>query len=92
MLDAFDKMLSGPGQAIFLVSDGLPNPRANNGLSANNLVREITRRNNGRKEIHSVVVGNYFDYRGTVEFMEDLAARNKGQFMALASTSPGICD
>lgn len=92
MLDAFDKMLSGPGQAIFLVSDGLPNPRANDGLSPNRLISEITRRNNGRKEIHSVVVGNYFDYRGTVDFMENLAARNGGQFMALASTSAGICD
>ena len=92
MLHAFDKMLAGPGQAIFLVSDGLPNPRANDGLSPNRLVSEITRRNNGRKEIHSVVVGNYFDYRGTVEFMENLAARNNGQFMALASTSAGVCD
>lgn len=92
MLDAFDKMLAGPGQAIFLVSDGLPNPRANDGLSPNRLISEITRRNNGRKEIHSVVVGNYFDYRGTVEFMENLAARNGGQFMALASTSAGVCD
>lgn len=92
MLDAFDDMFNGPGQAIFLVSDGLPNPRANDGLRPNSLIREITRRNNGRKEIHSVVVGNYFDYRGTVDFMEDLAARNSGQFMALASTSPGICD
>jgi len=96
MLDAFDKMFNGPGQAIFLVSDGLPNPSANDGLRPSNLIREITRRNQalpaGPKEIHSVVVGNYFDYRGTVDFMEDLAARNNGQFMALASTSPGICD
>jgi len=92
MLDAFDKMFNGPGQAIFLVSDGLPNPRANEGLRSRSLVNEITRRNNGRKEIHSVVVGNYFDYRGTVDFMEDLAARNRGQFMALASTTAGVCD
>jgi len=92
MLNAFDQMLNEPGQAIFLVSDGLPNPSANDGLRGSSLVREISRRNNGRKEIHSVVVGNYFDYRGTVDFMEDLAARNNGQFMALASTSAGVCD
>ncbi|GGX68156.1 hypothetical protein GCM10011309_17400 [Litorimonas cladophorae] len=92
MLDAFDKMLSGPGEAIFLISDGLPNPRANDGLSPNRLISEITRRNAGRKEIHAVVVGNYFDFRGTVEFMENLAAKNNGQFMALASTSAGVCD
>ena len=92
MLDAFGKLLSGPGDAIFLVSDGLPNPRANNGLSPNWLVRELTQMNGGRKEIHTVIVGNYFDYDGTVEFMEDLAARNGGQFMALASSDQGVCD
>ncbi|MEM9740520.1 MAG: hypothetical protein AAF829_11685 [Pseudomonadota bacterium] len=92
MLDAFDEMLAGPGEAIFLVSDGLPNPRANNGLRPGRLVSEITRRNGGRKEIHTVVVGNYFDYEGTVDFMETLAERNGGQFMALASQSAGVCD
>jgi len=92
MIDAFERMLAGPGQAIFLVSDGLPNPRANNGLQPNQLIREITRRNGGRKEIHTVVVGNYFDYDGTVEFMERLAEQNSGQFMALASAASGVCD
>ncbi len=92
MLDAFTKMINGPGQAIFLVSDGLPNPRANNGLSPSRLAQEITRINGGRKEIHTVVVGNYFDYRGTVEFMETLAGSNNGNFMALASTRNGVCD
>lgn len=92
MLDAFTKMINGPGEAIFLVSDGLPNPRANNGLRPDRLAREITRINAGRKEIHTVVVGNYFDYDGTVEFMETLSAQNQGQFMALASTRNGICD
>ncbi|MCI4645008.1 MAG: hypothetical protein MRY64_09515 [Hyphomonadaceae bacterium] len=92
MLSAFDAMLAGPGEAIFLVSDGLPNPRANNGLRPQQLAQEITRRNGGRKEIHTVVVGNYFNYDGTVEFMETLAARNGGQFMALASGRNGVCD
>ncbi len=92
MLDAFGKLFSGPGDAIFLVSDGLPNPRANNGLTPERLVRELTRLNGGRKEIHTVVVGNYFDYDGTVEFMEELAAENGGEFMALASGRAGVCD
>ena len=92
MIDVFERMLAGPGEAIFLVSDGLPNPRANNGLQPNALIREITRRNGGRKEIHTVVVGNYFDYDGTVEFMERLAAQNDGQFLALASAATGVCD
>ena len=92
MLDAFDAMLRGSGEAIFLVSDGLPNPRANNGLRPTQLANEITRRNGGRKEIHTVVVGNYFDYEGTVEFMERLAANNGGQFRALAAFDRGVCD
>lgn len=94
MLDAFKHMLSAQssGEAIFLVSDGLPNPRANDGLSPNALVNRITQLNVRNKEIHTVVVGNYFDYQGTVEFMEDLAGNNNGQFMALASTGKGICD
>ena len=92
MLHAFRAMLDGPGDAIFLVSDGLPNPRANDGLSPQNLARRISQINAGRKEIHTVVVGNYFDYQGTVEFMETLSARNQGQFMALASPERGACD
>lgn len=92
MLNAFEAMLSGPGEAIFLVSDGLPNPRVNDGLSPQALARRITQMNGGRKEIHAVVVGNYFDYQGTVEFMETLAAGNNGQFMALASPDKGVCD
>ena len=92
MLDAFQKMLDGPGEAIFLVSDGLPNPKANGGLSPNALARRITSMNGGRKEIHTVVVGNYFDYQGTVEFMETLSQANRGQFMALASPTKGVCD
>lgn len=92
MIDAFKQMLEGPGEAIFLVSDGLPNPAANNGLRPGGVAREITRLNQGRKEIHTVVVGNYFDFKGTVEFMEKLAEDNNGQFMALASGRSGVCD
>lgn len=92
MLDAFERMLAGPGEAIFLVSDGLPNPRANGGLNPRQLARRITQMNNGRKEIHTVVVGNYFDYRGTIEFMERLSEQNNGQFLALASPTNGVCD
>ena len=92
MLNAFKNMLNGPGEAIFLVSDGLPNPRANDGLSPRALARRITQINAGRKEIHTVVVGNYFDYDGTVEFMEALSESNNGQFMALASPTSGVCN
>lgn len=92
MLDAFRNIFNGPGESIFLVSDGLPNPRANEGLSPRALAGRITQMNAGRKEIHTVVVGNYFDYEGTVEFMETLSQSNNGEFMALASSARGVCD
>jgi hypothetical protein len=91
MLAAFDRLSASSAEAIFLVSDGLPNPKYNNGLRPQRLADEITRRNGGRKEIHTVIVGSYFDYNGTVEFMEKLARNNGGQFMALASADRGIC-
>jgi len=91
MLSAFDRLASSQADAIFLVSDGLPNPKFNNGLRPQQLADEITRRNGGRKEIHTVIVGSYFDYNGTVEFMEKLARNNGGQFMALASADRGVC-
>lgn len=91
MLYAFDQLMNSQAEAIFLISDGLPNPKYNNGMRPMRLADEITRRNAGRKEIHTVIVGSYFDYNGTVEFMEKLARNNGGQFMALASVDRGIC-
>jgi hypothetical protein len=66
------------------VSDGLPNPEFNQNLSSSRLVRTITLANRQRQEIHTVTIGDYFKYQGTVEFMEALAGANSGQFQALA--------
>ena len=85
LLNAFGKAFSSPAEAIILVSDGLPNPAFNNGLSPGRLVRSITVSNSKALEIHAVTVGDYFKYRGTVEFMESLARANSGGFMALAN-------
>jgi hypothetical protein len=84
LLSAFDQAFAGPAEAIVLISDGLPNPAYNSGLSPGRLVRSITVSNSKSREIHSVTVGDYFKYRGTVEFMEALARANSGEFMALA--------
>lgn len=92
MLTAFDRMLAQPGEAIFLVSDGFPSPRFNNGLTPSQLADEITRRNAGRKEIHTVIIGSYFQFPDAVAFMQTLARKNRGQFMALASANRGACD
>ena len=85
LLNAFDEAFSSPADAIILFSDGLPNPDFNNGLSPGRLVRSITVSNSRGQEIHAVTVGDYFKYRGTVEFMESLARANAGGFMALAN-------
>jgi hypothetical protein len=81
---AFDEAFKSPAEAIILISDGLPNPTYNEGLSPGRLVRAITVANTQALEIHAVTIGDYFKYRGTVEFMEALARANSGQFLALA--------
>jgi hypothetical protein len=84
LLKAFEQAFQSPADAIILISDGLPNPAFNDGLSPTRLVRNITLANTQAREIHAVTVGDYFKYRGTVEFMESLARANSGGFLALA--------
>lgn len=84
LLNAFQVAFQSEADAIILISDGLPNPAFNNNLSPGSLVRTITVSNSKAKEIHAVTVGDYFKYRGTVEFMESLARANSGGFLALA--------
>lgn len=81
---AFDRAFASEAEAIILVSDGLPNPAFNENLPPGALVRDITLANTPGKEIHAVTIGDYFKYRGTVEFMEALARANSGGFLALA--------
>jgi len=84
LLGAFEQAFSYPADALILLSDGLPNPAYNDGLSPSRLVRSITLANTRSREIHTVTVGDYFKYSGTVEFMEALARANSGKFLALA--------
>jgi len=84
LLGAFEYAFSSPADAVILLSDGLPNPEFNGNLSSTRLVRSITLANTRNREIHTVTVGDYFKYQGTVEFMEALARANSGSFLALA--------
>lgn len=84
LVSAFQVAFRTPADAIILISDGLPNPAFNNNLSGGSLVRNITVSNARGVEIHAVTIGDYFKYRGTVEFMESLARANDGGFLALA--------
>ncbi len=73
-----------PAEAIILISDGLPNPAYNGGLPPRALIQDIVLSNTRGVEIHAVTLGDYFKYKGTVEFMENLARANSGGFLALA--------
>lgn len=84
LLGAFEHAFTNSADALILISDGLPNPAFNDGLSPSRLVRSITLANTRSREIHTVTVGDYFKYSGTVEFMEALARANSGKFLALA--------
>lgn len=84
VLGAFEQAFSSKADAIIFLSDGLPNPQYNDSLSPTRLVRSLTLANNQNKEIHTVTIGDYFKYQGTVEFMEALARANSGGFLALA--------
>ncbi len=84
LISAFDVAFKSPADAIILISDGLPNPAFNANLSPGQLVRRVTVANSKSKEIHAVTIGDYFKYRGTVEFMESLARANAGGFLALS--------
>jgi len=82
--DAFAEALKTPAEAVILLSDGLPNPTYNGGLPPRLLIQDIVLANTRGMEIHSVTIGDYFKYKGTVEFMENLARANGGGFLALA--------
>lgn len=84
LLAGITEALQSPAQAIVLFSDGLPNPTFNDGLNSNRLVRRIIQLNYDHKEIHAVTIGDYYKYRGTVEFMERLASNNNGSFLAVS--------
>jgi len=82
--DALSLAFAGPAEAIILISDGLPNPAYNGDLPPRALIQDIVLSNTRGKEIHAVTIGDYFRYKGTVEFMESLARANSGNFLALA--------
>ena len=84
LIAAFDQAFASPAEAIVLLSDGLPNPAFNQNLPPGALINRITVANARAQEIHTVTIGDYFKYRGTVDFMQMLAQSNSGDFLALA--------
>lgn len=84
LMGAFKLAFNSPADAVVLLSDGLPNPVFNDNLPPRLLAEDITVANTRHVEIHTVTIGDYFKYKGTVEFMQNLARANSGGFLALA--------
>ncbi len=66
-------------EAIILISDGQPddgNPRG--------IVRNITTRNRGKSEIHTVAIGDYTKDKNLTLFLQEMARLNKGDFVGRA--------
>lgn len=83
-LSALTRSLDGRAEAVFLVSRGLANPRYNGGSNRALINRVRNQARQANKEVHTVLLGDYQCYSGTVELMEQLANESNGNFMALA--------
>jgi hypothetical protein len=66
-------------EAVILMSDGQPDDGQPGSIIAN-----ITGRNRGRAEIHTVAIGNYTQDRNLTLFLQELARRNRGDFVGRA--------
>lgn len=77
---ALMEALRYPAQAIVLLTDGSPN------TNPSVIIQDITRRNAGRMEIHTVAIGEYWSNRKMVRFLSELAKRNRGDFTGVAAT------
>jgi len=69
--------LDGPAETIILITDGAPD-----GTPAG-IIRRITKRNAGIKEIHTVALGKYYDDSMFIKFLQGLASKNGGVFVGI---------
>lgn len=67
-----------PG-AVILISDGQPDDG-----NPGDIVRNVTRRNRGRTEIHTVAIGDYTSDPALTMFLQELANNNRGDFVGRA--------
>lgn len=66
-------------QAVILISDGAPDDG-----SPGSIVTNITNRNRGKAEIHTVAIGNYTKDKRLTLFLQEMATRNRGDFVGRA--------
>lgn len=77
--NALARALNLKPEAIILMSDGAPDDG-----QPTNIIRNITTRNRGRVEIHTVAIGDYTSDRRLTLFLQELANRNRGEFVGRA--------
>jgi Mg-chelatase subunit ChlD len=77
---ALKTALNYNAEAIFIMTDGEPTDVDD----WKSIVHQITRMNNGSKKIYSVAIGNYRAKPELVEFLEELARKNKGKFLGVS--------
>jgi len=81
---ALHQALAQNVEAIFLITDGAPNEgeRQDQAL-CDEIVKDITAQNGGKKEIHCIGVGEYNSEPYCVDFMQQLSKQNRGQFLGM---------
>ena len=66
-------------QAVILISDGAPDDG-----SPGSIINNISKRNRGKVEIHTVAIGDYTKDKRLTLFLQGLANRNRGEFVGRA--------
>ena len=66
-------------EAMILISDGAPDDGRPGEIIAN-----VSNRNRGRAEIHTVAIGDYTQDKALTIFLQELANRNRGDFVGRA--------
>ncbi len=66
-------------EVVILMSDGAPDDGRPGDIIAN-----VSNRNRGRAEIHTVAIGNYTQDKALTVFLQELANRNRGDFVGRA--------
>lgn len=67
-------------EALILITDGQPTDS-----QPAEIIRDITFRNNGQKEIHCVALGSYHRSQRGIQFLQGLAEKNKGVFVGVSN-------
>ena len=76
---AMIKALNLRPESVILISDGAPDDG-----TAGEIIANVTNRNRGRAEIHTVAIGDYTQDKALTIFLQELANRNKGDFVGRA--------